>query len=210
MVLEVRNISPATYILKITRENIRFKPGQHVVVGFSPGGKGREYSIYSGINEEFIEILVREVTNGNISNLLRNLKPGEEVEINGPYGYFLSNINPPNDKKLLFIASGTGISPFHSFIKTYPDANYKLIHGIRTISESYENYDYKKDRYITCVSRDSKGSYPGRLTDFLKNSEIDKDSLIFFCGNNNMVQDSIEILIQKGFTHEQMFTEIYF
>lgn len=209
-VLELRNLSPASYLLRFTRENIDFKPGQHLVIGYGEEGKGREYSIYSGVNDDYLEILVREVIDGKISHMLKNLTPGDEVQLNGPFGFFLSNINPPQDKKLLFIASGTGIAPFHSYIKSFPDTNYKLIHGIRTSDEAYENHHYRKEKYITCTSRDSGGAFSGRVTDYLKNMPIDKDSLIFFCGNNNMIQDAIEILLKKGFSYDQMFTEVYF
>ena len=209
-VLEVRNISEASYILKLNRNGMSFKPGQHIVAGFPNSGKAREYSLYNGTQDEFLEILIREIADGKVSSMLRNVKSGDTLEVNGPYGFFLSNIIPPPDKTLLFIASGTGIAPFHSFIKTYPDSDYRIIHGIRTIKDAYDKEHYKHGRYITCTSQDKYGDFQGRLTDYLLTADIDKNTMIFLCGNNNMIQDAMEILINKGHAHARMFTEVYF
>ena len=209
-VLEVRNISEASYILKFNRNGIDFKPGQHLVVGFPGSEKAREYSIYNGNRDEFLEILIREVADGKVSSMLRNAIPGGTLEVNGPYGFFLSNIIPPPDNSLLFIASGTGIAPFHSFVQTYPDSDYKIFHGIRTIKDAYDKEHYKQGRYITCTSQDKNGEFQGRLTDYLLTADIDKNTMIFLCGNNNMIQDAMEILINKGHAHARMFTEVYF
>ena len=209
-VLEVRNISEASYILKLNRNGMIFKPGQHIVAGFPGTGKAREYSLYNGTHDEFLEILIREVEDGKVSSMLRHVRPGDSLEVNGPYGFFLSNILPPPDKPLIFIASGTGIAPFHSLIKTYPDSDYKIIHGIRTIEDAYDKEHYKQDRYIACTSQDKYGDFQGRLTQYLLTADIDRDAMIFFCGNNNMIQDAMEILINKGYAHAQMFTEVYF
>ena len=209
-VLEVRNISEASYILRFDRNGMIFKPGQHIVAGFPASGKAREYSLYSGIHDEFLEILIREVADGKVSSKLRNVKPGDKLEVNGTYGFFLSNISPPPDKTLLFIASGTGIAPFHSFVKTYPDSDYKIIHGIRTIDDAYDKEHYKKGCYISCTTQDRNGDFHGRPTNYLLTTEIDTNAIVFFCGNNNMIQDAMEILLKKGVPHARMYTEVYF
>jgi ferredoxin--NADP+ reductase/benzoate/toluate 1,2-dioxygenase reductase subunit len=209
-VTEIRNLSDAGYVVRFSRRDMTFRPGQHLVVGVLGMSEAREYSVYSGKNEEFLEILVREVEDGVVSKKLRRLNSGNTLEVNGPYGFFLTNAQPPANKKLLFIASGTGIAPFHSFVKTYPDADYTIIHGIRTIEEAYEREAYKKDRYISCTSRDCKGDFHGRLTAYLKSHAIDKDTMVYLCGNSDMVFESIDILQEKGLSNSHIFTEVYF
>jgi ferredoxin--NADP+ reductase/benzoate/toluate 1,2-dioxygenase reductase subunit len=209
-VSEIRDLSDASYVVRFSKRNLKFKPGQHLVVGVLGMSDAREYSIYSGRNEEFLEILVREVEDGLVSKKLRRLNPGNNLEVNGSYGFFLTNAQPPANKKLLFLSSGTGIAPFHSFVKTYPDADYTIIHGIRTIEEAYEKEDYKKGSYITCTSRDEKGDFQGRLTKYLKNMNIDKETMIYLCGNSDMVFESIDILQEKGISNSNIFTEVYF
>ena len=130
-VVEVRDLTEASYILRFNRNGLEFKPGQHLVVGIPGLADGREYSIFSGIHDEYLEILIREVDKGALSSKLRKVNVGDELEINGPFGFFMYNTMPPEFKKFIFIASGTGIAPFHSFAKSFPKANYKIIHGIR-------------------------------------------------------------------------------
>ena len=209
-VSEIRDLSDASYVVRFSKRELTFKPGQHLVVGVLGMSDAREYSIYSGRDEEFLEILVREVDEGVVSKKLRKLKPGNNLEVNGPYGFFLTNAQPPANKKLLFLSSGTGIAPFHSFVKTYPDADYTIIHGIRTIEEAYEKEQYIKGHYVSCTSRDEKGDFHGRLTEYLKKVEIDKETMIYLCGNSDMVFESIDILQEKGISNSHIFTEVYF
>ena len=209
-VSEIRNLSDASYVVRFSRRNLSFKPGQHLVVGVLGMSDAREYSVYSGTSEDYLEIIVREVENGIVSKKLRKMNPGNTLEVNGPYGFFLTNAQPPSNKKLLFIASGTGIAPFHSFVKTYPNADYTIIHGIRTIEEAYEKNDYKEGRYISCTSRDEKGDFHGRLTSYLKTLEIEKDTMVYLCGNSDMVFETIDILQEKGLSNSHIFTEVYF
>ncbi|MCF8380194.1 MAG: hypothetical protein K9H49_11490 [Bacteroidales bacterium] len=207
---EVRNLTNAAYILRFRKNEIRFKPGQHLVVGLENTKGAREYSIYSGVEEPYLEILVREVEEGDVSKKLHNLFKDDRLKINGPYGFFMYNAKPLETKKFLFIATGTGIAPFHSFVRTYPEANYKVIHGIRKCDEAYERSHYKEGSYVACTSKDEKGDFHGRLTDYLKQTDLDKDLNIYLCGNSEMIVESMRILEQKGFDKSQMFTEVYF
>lgn len=209
-VSEIRNLCNASYVVRFSKNNLKFRPGQHLVVGVLGSSDAREYSVYSGRDEEFLEILVREVEDGVVSRKLRRLNMGNTLEVSGPYGFFMTNAQPPENKKMLFIASGTGIAPFHCFVKTYPNADYTIIHGIRTIDEAYEKETYEKGRYISCTSRDEKGDFHGRLTAYLKSLEIDKETMVYLCGNSDMVFESIDILQEKGLSNSHIFTEVYF
>ena len=210
IVNEVRNLTEAAYVVRFSRNDMQFRPGQHLVAGFENKKDAREYSIYSGINDEYLEVLVREVEDGVVSKKLRKLTKGDLLEINGPYGFFMYNTQPPSFRKFLFIASGTGIAPFHSFARSYPGADYKIIHGIRTIDEAYEKSDYRPESYLSCTSRDDKGDYAGRLTEYLKTADIETDRMIYLCGNSNMILEAIEILEKRGISGNNIFTEVYF
>jgi ferredoxin-NADP reductase len=150
------------------------------------------------------------VDDGSVSKKLRKFAPGDLLEINGPYGFFMYNTQPPGFKKFMFIASGTGIAPFHSFAKSFPDADYKIIHGIRTIDEAYEKSDYQTGSYLSCTSRDDHGDFNGRLTEYLKTADIEPDRMIYLCGNSNMILEAIDILEKRGFSGNNIFTEVYF
>jgi len=112
--------------------------------------------------------------------------------------------------KFVFIASGTGIAPFHSMVLTYPDIDYTLIHGVRHANESYDRHEYASDRYILCTSRDQLGTYHGRLTGYLINCTFNPQTHFYLCGNSDMIFDALEILKEKGFERAQIHCEVYF
>ncbi len=206
----VRHLTESTYVIRFSRKGMEFTPGQHLSLGL-PGSKElREYSIYSGIHDESLEVLIKEVDDGLVSRQLKNIKTGDPVKLMEPRGFFLNPALQTDRGKLLFLSSGTGLAPFHSFVKSYPDADYKIIHGVRNMSEAYDSEDYKKEQFTVCTSRGDKGDYTGRVTDYLLQANPDPESLVFLCGNSNMIFDAMDILRAKGFTQKQLITEVYF
>ena len=145
-----------------------------------------------------------------ISSNLQKTKPGDLVEIDGAYGDFC--IEEPIDKKTeyLFIATGTGIAPFHSFVETWPNLNYNLVHGIRFEKECYHYNDYEKNSYVPCISRPNDNSQGMKVTDYLLLNELSKDVQVYICGNRNMIVDVFEILHTKGISGDQITTEVFF
>ena len=138
-VLSVKNLTESTYILRFTRKGMEFKPGQHLVLGIPGSGEYREYSIYSGVNDDFLEVLIKEVDDGMVSRDLKRLKAGDKVEVRGPYGFFMTNDIPDAGSHAYLIASGTGVAPFHSLIRSYPELKYTLIQD----SSSYAQDPYQ-------------------------------------------------------------------
>lgn len=208
----IRNINSSTYVLRFTRDGMLFKPGQHLMIGLKGSEEHREYSIYSGTGDDFLEILIKEVDDGQVSSQLRYLRKGEEISVKGPYGFFLTDADSAQAGKLLFIASGTGIAPFHSFAVSHDtgDFDYRILHGIRDIDESYDHKQYWEGTYLTCTSRGNKGDFHGRITEYLLSAKEEKADKVYLCGNSHMIQDAMDILITQGYTYDQLFTEVYF
>jgi ferredoxin--NADP+ reductase/benzoate/toluate 1,2-dioxygenase reductase subunit len=192
------------------RGDMHFKSGQHIVVGPEGEMDQREYSIYSGENDEFLEILVREVPDGKVSLQLKQCKPGQQLQVNGPFGSFGLEKFDMFSRKYVFVASGTGISPFHSFVRSYPGIDYLLFHGVRYNREGYEMDHYDPARYILCTSKESTGKNRGRVTGFLPRYPLSPDMLFYLCGNNNMIFEVHNILTGRGIPLENIFSEIYF
>jgi ferredoxin-NADP reductase len=138
------------------------------------------------------------------------LQAGDELEINGPMGYFTVNGAQQKGSPVVFIASGTGIAPFHSVVKSYPKLNYKLIHGVRTSNEGYEKENYKSTQFTLCTSQDNNSDYKGRVTNYIKEQNFEKDTSFYLCGNSEMIFDAMEILKEKGVENNKMFAEVYF
>ena len=209
-IISITELTESTYIIRFDRNGMQFKPGQHLLVGKESEIEQREYSIYSGINDPYLEILIKEVDSGSVSKQLKSLSPEDTINVDGPVGFFGLNKKTMDSSKYLFIVSGTGIAPFHSMVRSFPDLDYKIIHGIRNITEAYENHHYNKNSYFSCTSRDDSGNFNGRVTDYIKNHDIDNDTMCYFCGNFQMIRDAMEILEKKGLPSSQLHAEVYF
>ena len=210
-VLNIRDLSPSTYILRLERKKLDFKPGQCFNLGLKGSGINREYSIYSGVDDSYLEFLIKEVKRGSVSPALRKVKSGDEVALHGPYGAFTISSDKAKKTLFTFIATGTGIAPFHSFVRTYPDLDYRIINGVRTAEERYEYNDYDRKRLTTCITRDDCWSgFKGRVTDYLQQHYIDPTQIYFLCGNQGMIQKGYDLLRIKGVSGDQIFTEAFF
>ena len=90
-VLDVINLTPETFIIRLDRKDFKFEPGQYVIIRIPNQNNGREYSIYSGTTDDYLDFLVREIPAGDFSRYLRHLTPGSELDVEGPKGFFILN-----------------------------------------------------------------------------------------------------------------------
>lgn len=206
---EIRDLTPTTYIMRFNRNEMKFKAGQHITLGLPGSNQLREYSIYSTENEHFLEVLIKEVDKGMVSKSLHRCKPGDYLNVEGPFGFFTLDEDEIN-KKYLFVATGTGIAPFHSMAGSYPHLNYTLLHGVRTSDEAYEQDFYSNDRYILCTSRENTGRFQGRVTDYIRKNPVGSETIVYLCGNVEMIYEVYDILVNQHFSVDQIKTEVYF
>ncbi len=98
-----------------------FVPGQYINLDVEIDGirTSRPYSISSPASERaYYEITVRKTRNGFVSDyLLKKLKVGDVLTSSGPAGNFY-RIPDVQGKRLVFIAGGSGITPFMSMLQT--------------------------------------------------------------------------------------------
>ncbi|RKD98669.1 ferredoxin--NADP reductase [Marinifilum flexuosum] len=209
-VIEIRNLTLSTYIIKMEKKDFTFKTGQYITLGFSGSIDRREYSIYSSEQDNFLEVLIKEVEDGLVSKKLKRCKPGDYLDVDGPFGHFSLKEDEISKKKFLFIATGTGISPIHSFIATHPNMDYQLLHGVRMKEEAYERESYQNNNYILCTSREKSGDFHGRVTEYLKENPVPSDTVCYLCGNCHMIYEAYDILEKQGINLGPIHTEVYF
>lgn len=208
--LEVRHLTDSAFVLRTERRGMPGTAGQCCTVGVAGTGLNREYSLYSGNDDPYFEFLVKEVQGGQVSVSLKQRRPGECLELDGPYGRFILEKPEDPSRKYLFVASGVGIAPFHGFVRSHPGLDYTLLHGVRGLEERYEMQDYERSRYVACVSREAGGDFSGRVTDYLKAHPMDPRVYCYLCGNSAMVWEVFEILRGQGVDGDHLFTEAFF
>ena len=76
-VREIRFPSESAFVLRFDKREVDFAPGQYLSVGPAGDINMREYSVYSGPSEDYLEILVKRVDGGYVSNRLATLQAGD-------------------------------------------------------------------------------------------------------------------------------------
>lgn len=219
-VLGRRDLSASAFVLRFSRENLAFVPGQWINVGPRGLREQREYSIYSSPREDFLEVLVKEIPDGLVSPALRRCKPGDLIEVEGPHGAFTLVEGSRDTPRFLFCATGTGVSPFHCFAQSIPGLEYRLLHGVRSGDDFPETAAFDASRYVPCVSRGAgaraavlaavTAAFPGRLTALLQVEPVEPSTYCYLCGNSDMIYEVYGILKEQGIPRERIFAEVYF
>jgi len=186
-----------------------FIPGQVVKIAIDNDRPPRIYSICSGNKENEIRVLFNIKDDGFLTPKLAALIPGEHILVSNPYGSFLGT-----REKAWWIATGTGIAPFYSMIKSGLSTNKKLIHGVRYLNQFYFEDELESElneNYVRCCSGESScNTIPGRVTDYLNKLDKLPEVKYYICGQALMVVEVRDMLIKKGIKFENIMAEIYF
>ncbi len=207
-VLAVRPLGQRAYVLRLERGNLQFRPGQYIRVGLPALRAQREYTVYSSPSDGYLEVLIREIPSGLVSPRLRRCRPGERVEVEGPFGEFLI-AERDLSSRFLFVGTGTGVAPFHCFARSYPGLDYRLLHGVPAASELYGAGTFEAGRVTACLSRQPGPGFPGRVTEYLRRNPPDAQ-LYYLCGGADMIYDVFAMLRRQDIAAEKIFAEVYF
>jgi ferredoxin--NADP+ reductase/benzoate/toluate 1,2-dioxygenase reductase subunit len=209
-VLANERLGPGCFLLTFERAGLQFQTGQYLSLGIPGYREQREYSIYSGERDPFLSVLVKEVPTGLVSPRLGTLVSGDRLHVDGPFGYFTLGEAPKTGAPLLLVATGTGISPFHSFVKTHPDLSFRLLHGVRHTEELAIEQEFGPLAVESCVSRGAGGVFQGRVTDRLKAVPPVPGTTAYLCGNCDMIYEVFDLLRGFGIASDRIHTEVYF
>ena len=209
VILEVRYLTESVFVIRFERNGLIFKAGQYVKLGTPDHAERREYSVYSPVSADYLEILVQLVDEASFSYRLSKLRAGDKLFVRGPFGSFNLEDTWQEDKNI-FIASGTGISPFHSMILSFPELDYTLLHGVRNLNEGYERAVYHEARYIQCTSGEQGSEFYGRVSDYLRKYKPDSKAHYYLCGNSAMIDEVWNLLKMADVPNTSIHAEIYF
>lgn len=209
-VLAVNPAGPEAFFLTVERRSDRPRAGQHCSLGL-PGSESRPYSLASAETAPHLEFLIRRVRHGRVSSQLAVLAPSDQVRLESPQGRFTLAAALP-DERLLFVATGTGIAPFLSFLRTRPDLDATLIHGIRHPVDDFAAAVGLSDRRILCVSGSEvpPGAFAGRVSAWLDQNPPSVYHRAYLCGNAKMILEVFPRLADAGIPEDRIHTETYF
>jgi ferredoxin--NADP+ reductase len=202
-------IAPGVFVIGFERCH-DFQPGQAIKLGIDSKNPPRIYSICSGNQDDELCVLFNIKTDGFLTPRLAELKAGSTVFASAPYGTFLGTNDPA-----WWIATGTGIAPFRSMLRSGQDQNKVLIHGIRHLHQFYFENELTAqlgENYHRCCSAETAdGIYAGRVTGFLaEQDQLPKELPYYICGQATMAVETRDLLIEKGVPFANIITEIYF
>jgi ferredoxin-NADP reductase len=225
----IREVLPATRRARTVRIDLGrtpfpYLPGQAVLVASHGGERRRPYSIAiapeESEREDCLELLVGVDAEGNAGSHLSSLDRGVLLDIEGPVGRFTFPMNPA-ERRFLFIAGGTGISPLramlHHALHT-PHEKIGLLFSARTGADfAYEGEfrDLAKRRAIELqlrVTRDAeREDWPGSRgrigRDDLAPLVHGQATLCFVCGPAALVEEIPALLEALGVPAHRIKTE---
>ena len=114
-VLSVHHWNETLFSFETTRDDsFRFRNGEFVMLGLQLSDKPllRAYSIASANHEDQLEFFSIKVQDGALTSRLQHLTPGDEVLVSRkPTGSLIVDDLRPG-RRLLLLATGTGLAPF--------------------------------------------------------------------------------------------------
>jgi ferredoxin-NADP reductase len=191
----------------------KYQPGNFFLMRMQDSATGkptqRSYSVASHPDEPELAFCVR--LKGAFTHLLWNLKVGDTVELDGPYGTFMLRAD---DTERVFIGGGVGISALRSMIlQTAKHDNKRawLFHSAR----KFENLTYFPEmkklasenhlfKFYSCVTGEEKPAGWNGYCERISVAMIKKvlgslsDKTFYFCGSKEMGAELSSALQAEG------------
>jgi len=229
-VIEVQHWTDTLFSFKTTRDaGFRFLSGQFTMMGLEVEGRPllRAYSMASANHEENLEFFSIKVQDGPLTSRLQRIREGDIVLVGRKATGTLITDNLLPGKRLLLLATGTGLAPFASIVKD-PDVYERyeqivLVHGCRQVAELAYG-----ERIVDALRRDELFGeiiggklvyYPtvtrepfrnrGRITDLIVSGKLFADigqepldiatDRVMLCGSPTMLEDLCVMFGELGF-----------
>ena len=224
------DIQPRLTIFQVKPDDpdFTFTAGQYTTLGLLDEESGklvkRAYSITSGsVTREYVEFYINLVSDGALTPRLFSTTSGARIFMGARAKGVFTIGEVAKDQSLLMVATGTGIAPYISMLRSHvidnPDQRVTVLHGASYswdlgFRNELEELDSRNDgfSYVPVISR-PKESYhwkgmEGRLPAWLENPDLAKEcgfeidpenTHVFLCGNPGMIKNATEILTNKGF-----------
>lgn len=209
-VIKVKKVNYDLFELILKRNGLVFTPGDCTAI-YTQKGTSRPYSIASGSEEDELRFLIRKMEGGEVSPWLMNCQPGDRLRISAPFGWFRPG-QDIGDAPFIFIATGTGISPFLSYQKTAKKPPEQCLYGVRYEADAigYASLSHYCPTQLAISREATQTHHHGRVTDLLDTLSIDPSTHYYCCGLESMVNDVGEWLEKHRVPLMNIHREVFF
>lgn len=200
---------------------VQFEAGQFGKLALDAEGErvARPYSFVNPPGTGPLEFYYAIVEGGPLSPRLAMLGAGDKVHVASSAAGFLVLSEVPDASNLWLVATGTGVGPFLSILRTEtPWKRYGrvvLVQAARYASElaygeavgEIAKAHAGRFSYVSITSRDDSGRLRGRIPALAADGSLEAKagtelsaaaSQVMLCGNPDMVRDSIAVLATRG------------
>ena len=220
-VIENRMWTDTLFSLRVESPQLRFEAGQFVRIALDIDGEriAKPFSFVNPPDDPVLEFYGVIVPEGPLSPRLARLKAGDALYVaDNPAGWLIVS-ELPAAEDLWLVATGTGIAPFLSMLRTAaPWQRYRrviLVHGVRNANELvYADLIAELIRshpgslsYVRFVSREKlSGALAGRIPAAVADGRLEaaaaaisaERSQFMLCGNPQMLRDVAAELTARG------------
>ena len=207
--IDRRWLSEKTFEIKFSKPSAyRIQAGQRVSVYYQ--GLDRDYTPVSAPQDPEITLCIRKVGSGELTPALSSADIGTRFDISQPNGYFTFK---PSDRPPVFVATGTGIAPFCSMVRSGV-TGFTLLHGVDSPQDLYYQAELESaaNRYIPCISREYQASgeyFRGRVTDYLQEHLPAGRYDFYLCGRREMIRE-VTWLVDERFPGSFIYSEQFY
>jgi ferredoxin-NADP reductase len=208
----VRWFGEEVFEIALVRQGLVFTPGDCLALFAADGRVSRPYSIASGMHEEDVRFVIRHMPGGVVSSFLSSRKPGDAVRVSPPFGWFRPGEHGAI-RPYVFIATGTGIAPFLSFLHSYPDLSpIQCFYGVRQAADLIDpDWLLERTPARIGVSRERvAGFHHGRVTGLLDGLRPEIETDYYLCGLDVMIDEVTVWLEQRGVDITRIHRECFF
>jgi len=216
-VIDNRHWTEALFSLRVEGAPLDFEAGQFVRIALDVDGErvARPFSMVNPPQDPVLEFFGIVVPEGPLSPRLARLAPGDALQVAPNPAGFLVLPELPDAQTLWLLATGTGIAPYLSILRTEAPwrrfRNVVLVHAVRHARELvYREMleSFPRLRYVRFVSREPlPGALAGRIPAAIRDGRLEQAaglklapdrSQIMLCGNPGMLKDTTAALVERG------------